>query len=319
MGDIRRHTQSDTSGRGLTDFGRDLVSELNDLGVMIDVAHLSYASIAETVHTSRVPVLASHTGALALNHEQTVCLPDEIMQAVAEAGGVVGIHFMSQIVKPGRHRATFAELLAQFEYVAKLIGPQHVALSPDYSYLDPRMWENAGITIPYARRPRAPGCTSSAPPTQPTTTSMPRAATSTASRSRSTTARPRPASCACARLGRRRPGLDLCTVSVTDTSGSGTPSVPAGSVAFTSDSDGSFSAPSCVLSGGSCSVTYTAATVDGGIHNIDAAYTHSGDIHSDSVDADGFDITVTARSTATVVTCASPVVVDGRARPARSP
>ncbi len=69
-------------------------------------------------------------------------------------------------------------------------------------------------------------------------------------------------------------------------------SVPAGSVAFTSDSDGSFSAPSCVLSGSHCSVTYTAATVDGGIHNIDAAaYTHSGDIHSDSVDADGFNIT----------------------------
>ncbi len=39
--------QSDTSGRGLTDFGRDLVSELNDVGVMIDVAHLSYASIGE--------------------------------------------------------------------------------------------------------------------------------------------------------------------------------------------------------------------------------------------------------------------------------
>lgn len=142
--------QSDASGRGLTKFGRDLVGELNDLGVMIDVAHLSYASIAEVVATSRVPVLCSHSGALALNPEQTVMLPDDLMRKIADAGGVVAVHFMSQIVKPGRHKATFAELMKQFRYLIDLIGPEHVACGPDFAYLDPRMWENAGITVPFS-------------------------------------------------------------------------------------------------------------------------------------------------------------------------
>ena len=142
--------QSDTSGRGLTDFGRDLVRELGDLGVMIDVAHLSYASIAEVVEISRVPVLCSHTGALAINPEQTVCLPDELIKKIGDAGGVVAVHFMSQIVKPGRHRAKFSELMAQITHICRLIGPDRVGLAPDYGPLDPRMWTNYGITVPYS-------------------------------------------------------------------------------------------------------------------------------------------------------------------------
>lgn len=142
--------QSDTSGRGLSEFGRDLVHELNDLGIMVDVAHLSYASIAEVVETSRVPVLCSHTGALAINPEQTVCLPDELIKKIGDAGGIVAVHFMSQIVKPGRHRAKFSELMAQITHICRLIGPEHVGLAPDYGPLDPRMWTNYGITVPYS-------------------------------------------------------------------------------------------------------------------------------------------------------------------------
>jgi membrane dipeptidase len=141
--------QSDTSGRGLTDFGRDVVRELNDLGVIVDVAHLSYRSIEDVLEVSRTPVLCSHSGAAALNPEQTLLLPDELLRGIAASGGVVAIHFMSQIVKPGRDKATFAQLMAQFDYVANLIGPSHVACGPDYALLDPRLWENQGITVPF--------------------------------------------------------------------------------------------------------------------------------------------------------------------------
>jgi len=142
--------QSDTSGRGITAFGREVVRELNDLGVIVDVAHLSYASIAEVVEASRVPVLCSHTGSLTLNPEQTVCLPDELIRKIGAANGVIAVHFMSQIVKPGRHKATFAELMAQITHITRLIGPEHVGLAPDYGPLDPRMWTNYGITVPYS-------------------------------------------------------------------------------------------------------------------------------------------------------------------------
>ncbi len=142
-------SQNDKSGRGLSDFGRDLIGELNRLGIIVDVSHLSYQSIADALELSSTPILNSHTGAAALNPEQGQLLPDELLVATAQQGGVLAIHFMSQMVKPGRHKATFAELMRQFEYVANLVGAEHVACGPDYTYLDSRMWLNQGITEPF--------------------------------------------------------------------------------------------------------------------------------------------------------------------------
>jgi membrane dipeptidase len=115
------------------------------LGVIVDVSHLSYQSIYDALAVSTTPILNSHTGALAINPEQAQLLPDDLLVATAQQGGVLAIHFMSQMVKPGRHKATFAELMRQFEYVANLVGPEHVACGPDYLYLDPRIWQNQGI------------------------------------------------------------------------------------------------------------------------------------------------------------------------------
>ena len=102
----------------------------------------------------------------------------------------------------------------------------------------------------------------------------------------------------------------LCTVTVTDSAGVGTSTVPAGSIAFSSARDGAFSSPSCSLSGGTCSVTYTPTTVDGGSHTISATYTASDDIHATSSDSAGSAILVSARATTTLVICQTPIVVD---------
>lgn len=142
-------SQNDTSGRGLTDFGRDVIREMNRLGIIVDVSHLAYHSIYDALKTSSTPLLNSHTGAAVLNPEQPQLLPDELIRAIADQGGILGIHFMSQMVKPGRHKATFDELMAQFEYIANLVGTDHIACGPDYLYLDPRIWENQNITVPF--------------------------------------------------------------------------------------------------------------------------------------------------------------------------
>jgi membrane dipeptidase len=143
--------QSDQSGRGLSDFGRELILELNRLGVIVDVSHLAYRSIEEAIDTSRSPVLNSHTGARALNPEQPQLLTDELIRATAARGGVMAIHFHSGLVKPGRHQAKFDELMAQFEYVARLAGTDHVACGPDYLHIaDRRLWENQGISTPFS-------------------------------------------------------------------------------------------------------------------------------------------------------------------------
>lgn len=142
-------TQGDTSGRGLTDFGRDLIRELNRLGIIIDVSHLSYQSIYDALAVSTQPLLNSHSGALALNPEQAQLLPDDLLRAMADRGGVIGIHFISQVVKPGRDKATFEQLMRQFEYLANLIGTDRIACGPDYFYPDKRTWENQGFSRPF--------------------------------------------------------------------------------------------------------------------------------------------------------------------------
>ena len=85
-------------------------------------------------------------------------------------------------------------------------------------------------------------------------------------------------------------------------------SPPSGTVNFRGEGPGGFDFTSCGLlptdaDSSACSVTYTPTAVGDGAHNIDApAYTHSGDIHSDSFDADGFDITVDKADTTTTIT-----------------
>ena len=142
--------QSDRSGRGLTDYGKELVRELNRLGVIVDVAHLARRSISDVLEATTAPIHMAHSGAEALNPEQgkTVLLPDDMLKAIAAQGGVVGVHFMSHFVKPGRAQASVADLVRQLEYLTELIGSEHVACSPDYLKLDPRTWENQGLAGP---------------------------------------------------------------------------------------------------------------------------------------------------------------------------
>ena len=142
--------QSDRSGRGLGEYGKELVRELNRLGVIVDVAHLARQSIWDVLETTSAPIHMAHSGAEALNPEQgkTVLLPDDMLKAIAAQGGVVGVHFMSHFVKPGRNQASVGELVRQLAYLTELIGSDHVACSPDYLKLDPRTWENQGLAGP---------------------------------------------------------------------------------------------------------------------------------------------------------------------------
>jgi membrane dipeptidase len=143
--------QSDKSGRGLADFGKDVVRELNRLGMMVDVSHLAPQAQYDALALSSTPVLNSHTGASALNPSQPQLLDEDLIKAFAAQGGVMAMHFHSQLVKPGRHQAKFDELMAQFEHVIKLAGADHVACGPDYLDLrDARLWENQGIDTPFS-------------------------------------------------------------------------------------------------------------------------------------------------------------------------
>lgn len=89
-------TRPDT---GLTPFGIQVVNRMNDLGMMVDVSHLSEQSVADVLKHSRAPVLASHSNARAL-HDHPRNLTDAQIRAIAGKGGVVQVVLMSEFLKP---------------------------------------------------------------------------------------------------------------------------------------------------------------------------------------------------------------------------
>jgi len=77
---------------GLSDFGRDVVRRMNELGMVVDVSHAAEKSFYDVLETSSQPVVASHSGCRAL-HDHPRNLSDRQLKDLAEAGGVVGIVF----------------------------------------------------------------------------------------------------------------------------------------------------------------------------------------------------------------------------------
>src|SRR2546426_8922087 len=83
---------TDTAHRGLSDFGKRVVLEMNRLGMLVDLSHVNDMTMSDALHTSRAPVIFSHSSARALtNHARDV--PDSILRLVPANGGVVMVNF----------------------------------------------------------------------------------------------------------------------------------------------------------------------------------------------------------------------------------
>jgi membrane dipeptidase len=114
---------------GLTSFGREVVREMNKLGMVIDTAHCSAETLDGVLSESKAPVIVSHTGAYAMRRLSRH-LPDKELRAIAAKNGVIGIwpHL--------RRRDTFDNFLKDIDYVQKLIGADHVGIATDLFGLD---------------------------------------------------------------------------------------------------------------------------------------------------------------------------------------
>lgn len=77
---------------GLTDFGREVVREMNRIGMMVDISHVSDKTFYDVIETSRAPIIASHSSARALA-DQPRNMTDDMLKAIAKNGGVVMVNF----------------------------------------------------------------------------------------------------------------------------------------------------------------------------------------------------------------------------------
>lgn len=86
--------------RGLNDFGKSVIREMNRLGMMVDVSHVSDQTFWDIIHTSSKPIIATHSGCRAIA-DVPRNLDDEMIRAIAKGGGVVCVLFYPAFLEPG--------------------------------------------------------------------------------------------------------------------------------------------------------------------------------------------------------------------------
>ncbi len=119
------------SSGGLTNFGLQLVQELNRLGLVIDVSHLAPRGVRDVLIASEAPLIASHSNAHALcPHRRN--LTDEQLTGIAATGGVVGITFVPNLLDVEENNAHLERVLDHIEHVARVAGMDHVGLGSDF-------------------------------------------------------------------------------------------------------------------------------------------------------------------------------------------
>jgi membrane dipeptidase len=160
------------SWNGLSPFGRTVIAEMNRLGIMVDVTHLSDDAFWQALEISQTPVIASHSSARHFTPGWERNMSDEMIKAMAAAGGVIMINFGSSFVKQEarlwyeemdvarssylkangyeehgseadafqlRYRvdhpfpyASLADVVAHFRHVIDLVGVEHVGFGSDF-------------------------------------------------------------------------------------------------------------------------------------------------------------------------------------------
>jgi membrane dipeptidase len=140
---------SDSSGdkpvhNGLTDFGRDVVRELNRLGMMVDISHVADKTFWDAMETSKAPLVASHSSMRALSgHPRN--MTDDMVKALAAKGGVVMINYYTEFLSDDLHQAilkkvppaelprvSWERIVDHIDHAVKLVGATHVGLGSDF-------------------------------------------------------------------------------------------------------------------------------------------------------------------------------------------
>lgn len=120
------------SNAGLSRFGRRLVQELNDVGIVVDGSHTGERSSLEAIDCSRTPVVFSHNGCRAL-HEHPRNLTDEQLRACAARGGVIGIVAIPPFLT-GTSRVGLEAVGDHIVHAVEVAGAEHVGLGLDYFF-----------------------------------------------------------------------------------------------------------------------------------------------------------------------------------------
>jgi membrane dipeptidase len=162
----------DREWNGLSEFGREVVAEMNRLGIMIDVSHVSDETFYQVMELSKAPVIASHSSCRAFTPEWERNMDDDMIRRLAEGGGVIQINFGSAfLLEEARQESTefwskygeflesnglehaderarefrekywadreritgdLSDVVAHIDHVVQLVGVEHVGFGSDF-------------------------------------------------------------------------------------------------------------------------------------------------------------------------------------------
>ena len=123
------------AGSGLTEFGLKVIDEMNRLGMLIDVSHLSETGFWDVIKRSKAPIVASHSNCYALcPHLRN--LKDEQIKALADKGGVIGITFVPNFLTQEKRKTTVKDVVKHIDYLVEKVGVDCVGLGSDFDGTD---------------------------------------------------------------------------------------------------------------------------------------------------------------------------------------
>lgn len=130
--DIADGINEEATGSGLTLFGKQVVAEMNRLGMLVDVSHISTAGFWSVIETSTKPIIATHSNAKSLcSHPRN--LNDEQIKALAQNGGLAGITFAGQFLEEDWRNACIESVHKHIDYMLNLIGnDEHIGFGSDF-------------------------------------------------------------------------------------------------------------------------------------------------------------------------------------------